>query len=195
MRNNVVNMNPALIDTLLNLNSTAFKLLYEQEMMMNPIAVFQQCFDWFVIKYGCTLVEDCETNWSAMAANWHPSMGFEVLTSHLFCGVIFASLSSCPSQTRTRSTSASIFSTARDSSTKSTRLGSSMATTPAKQMTLSPSELYGRTQPRLLHLPPSLQASMDTAWLRPTTMHWHTHSQMRCQPLVRPMLPPKNLSD
>ncbi len=27
-----------------------------------------------------------------MAANWHPSMGFEVLTLHLFRGITFASL-------------------------------------------------------------------------------------------------------
>jgi hypothetical protein len=28
-----------------------------------------------------------------MAANWHPSMGFEVLTLRLFGGITFASLS------------------------------------------------------------------------------------------------------
>ena len=43
--NNVVNMNAALIDTLLSLIPTAFKLLYEQERMMDPNAVFRQCFD------------------------------------------------------------------------------------------------------------------------------------------------------
>ena len=31
-----------------------------------------------------------------MATGWHPSMGFEVLTSCLFCGVTFASLSGHP---------------------------------------------------------------------------------------------------
>ena len=31
-----------------------------------------------------------------MAANWHPSMGFEVLTSRLFYGITFASLSNHP---------------------------------------------------------------------------------------------------
>ena len=31
-----------------------------------------------------------------MAADWHPSMGFEVLTSRLFRGVTFASLSGHP---------------------------------------------------------------------------------------------------
>ena len=96
MQSDLVNMNAALIDTLLGLILTAFKLLYEQERMMDPNAVFRQCFDWFVIKYRRTSAEDRETNYTAMAANWHPSMGFEVLTSRLFCGVTFASLSDHP---------------------------------------------------------------------------------------------------
>jgi hypothetical protein len=62
-------------------------------------------------------------------------------------------------------------------------------------MTLSPSKLSRRTQSRLLHLLPSLQASTDTALPRLMTMHWHTCSWMRCQPLVWPMPPPKNPSD
>ena len=45
MRNNVVNMNAALIDTLLGLIPSAFKILYEQELIMNPNAVFCQCFN------------------------------------------------------------------------------------------------------------------------------------------------------
>jgi hypothetical protein len=49
--NNVVNMNAALIETLLSLIPMAFKLLYEQEQMMDPNAVFHQCFDVFVTKY------------------------------------------------------------------------------------------------------------------------------------------------
>ncbi len=94
--NNVVNMNATLINTLLSLIPTAFKLLYKQERMMNPNAVFRQCFNWFVTKYGRTSAEDRETNRTAMAADWHPSMGFEVLTSRLFRGVTFASLSGHP---------------------------------------------------------------------------------------------------
>ncbi len=95
-QNNFVNMNTALINTLLSLIPTAFKILYEQEQMMDPNAVFRQCFDWFVVKYGCTSAEDCETNCTAMATDWHPSMEFEVLTSRLFRGVTFASLSRHP---------------------------------------------------------------------------------------------------
>jgi hypothetical protein len=60
---------------------------------MDPNAVFQKFFDWFIIKYGCTLAEDHKTNQMAMATSWHPSMEFEVLTLHLFCRITFASLS------------------------------------------------------------------------------------------------------
>jgi hypothetical protein len=94
--NDVINMNAARIDTLLGLIPLAFKNLYEQERMMDPNAVFHQCFNWFVAKYGRTSAEDRETNRTTMAANWHPSMGFEVLTSRLFRGVTFASLSGHP---------------------------------------------------------------------------------------------------
>jgi hypothetical protein len=90
---NDVNMNAAFIDTLLSLIPMAFKLNYKQVRMMDPNAVFQQCDDWFVIKYGCTLAEDHKINWMAMAADWHPSMGFEVLTSCLFRQVTFACFS------------------------------------------------------------------------------------------------------
>ncbi len=69
MQNNVVNMNTILIDTLLSLIPAAFKLLCEQERIMDPNTVFQQCFDWFVIKYKHTLAEDPETNPMAMATD------------------------------------------------------------------------------------------------------------------------------
>ena len=61
--------------------------------MMDLNAVFRQCFDWVVTKYGRTSAEDRETNRTAMAADWHPSIGFEVLTSRLFPGITFTSLS------------------------------------------------------------------------------------------------------
>ncbi len=96
MQHDIVDMNTALIDTLLSLIPTAFKILYEQEQMIDQNIVFCQYFDWFAVKYGCTLAEDHKTDCMAMAADWHPSMGFEVLTSCLFCCITFASLSGNP---------------------------------------------------------------------------------------------------
>jgi hypothetical protein len=40
MQKDVLNMNATLINTLLSLIPMAFKLLYEQERMMDPNAVF-----------------------------------------------------------------------------------------------------------------------------------------------------------
>ena len=42
---NVINTNAALVDTFLGLIQNASELLYEQERMMNPNAVFRECFD------------------------------------------------------------------------------------------------------------------------------------------------------
>ena len=63
---------------------------------MDLNAVFRQCFDWFITKYGRTSAKDCKTNRTAMAADWNPAMGFEVLTSRHFRGITFASLSGHP---------------------------------------------------------------------------------------------------
>jgi hypothetical protein len=71
---------------------TAFKILYEQERMMDSNTVFRQWCTDVRNDVQTYFAEDCETNRTAMAADWHPSMGFEVLTSRLFPGVTFASL-------------------------------------------------------------------------------------------------------
>ena len=63
---------------------------------MDTNTVFCQCFDWFFVKYRHRLAEDCKTNQTTMAADWHPSMRCEVLTLCLFPGVTIASLSGHP---------------------------------------------------------------------------------------------------
>jgi len=46
-------------------------------------------FDWFIMKYGKTTNEDCKENRQRMAANWHPSDGFEPLATCLFIGASY----------------------------------------------------------------------------------------------------------
>jgi hypothetical protein len=53
-------------------------------------------FAWVVAKYGCTSADDHEANCTAMALEWHPSQGFELLVAHLFWGAIFANLAKHP---------------------------------------------------------------------------------------------------
>ena len=64
--------------------------------MENPNSVFCKMFAWFVTKYGCTSAEDCATNHNAMALDWHPLQGFELLVARLFCGATFANLAKYP---------------------------------------------------------------------------------------------------
>jgi hypothetical protein len=42
------------------------------------------------------LAEDCEANCTMMASEWHPSMGFELLTVRLVHGATFANLANYP---------------------------------------------------------------------------------------------------
>jgi hypothetical protein len=95
-RNNIVNMNAALIDAFLDLILVAFKQAYKQKRMEDPNAIFRKMFNWFVFKYGRTLVEDREANHTVRALEWHPSMGFELLAACLLHGATFANLTKYP---------------------------------------------------------------------------------------------------
>jgi hypothetical protein len=53
-------------------------------------------FDWFINKYGNTTTVDREENWQKMAADWHPSDGFEPLAMRLFVGASYASAARYP---------------------------------------------------------------------------------------------------
>ena len=94
--NDVVNMNTALIDAFLDLIPVAFKQSYEQIRMENPNSVFREMFTGFVTKYGCTSAEDHASNPNAIALEWHPSQGFELLVARLFRGATFANLAKYP---------------------------------------------------------------------------------------------------
>ena len=50
----VQNMNTMLIDKFLELLPTTAKIAYKAIRIMNPNAVFRECFEWFVNKYGKT---------------------------------------------------------------------------------------------------------------------------------------------
>jgi hypothetical protein len=96
--NEVVNMNTALINALIDLIPVVFKQAYEQKRIEDPNAIFHEMFDWFVFKFGCTLAEDCKTNSTVMALEWHPSMGFELLAACLFRVATFAKPRKVPHQ-------------------------------------------------------------------------------------------------
>jgi hypothetical protein len=68
--------------------------------MKQPNMVFLHMFDWFITKYGKTTTEDREENRQRMAADWHPSNGFEPLATRLFIGASYASATRYPRDNR-----------------------------------------------------------------------------------------------
>jgi hypothetical protein len=48
--------------------------------------------NWFIMKYGKMMAEDCEDNRQRMAADWHLSDGFEPLATRLFIGASYVSM-------------------------------------------------------------------------------------------------------
>jgi hypothetical protein len=68
--------------------------------MKQPNTVFLHMFDWFIGKYGKTTTKDHEENRQSMAANWHPSDGFEPLMTRLFIGALYASAARYPMEER-----------------------------------------------------------------------------------------------
>jgi hypothetical protein len=62
-RNDIINMNTALIHAFLDLVPIAFKQLYKQIQMENPNSVSCKMFSWFVMKYGRTSADDRKPNY------------------------------------------------------------------------------------------------------------------------------------
>jgi hypothetical protein len=86
----IITMNAALFDVFLANLSKAIHETYEPICMKQPNTVFLHMFDWFINKYGKTMTKDCKENRQKMAANWHPSDGFEPLMMRLFAGAPYA---------------------------------------------------------------------------------------------------------
>jgi hypothetical protein len=93
-------MNAALSDVFLANLPKAIRETYEPIRMKQPNTVFLHMFDWFIAKYGKTTTEDREENRQRMAADWHPSDGFEPLATRLFIGASYASAARYPMKDR-----------------------------------------------------------------------------------------------
>ena len=93
-------MNAALSDVFLANLPKAICETYEPIRMKQPNTVFLHMFDWLITKYGKTTTKDLEENRQQMAANWHPSDGFEPLATRLFIGASYASAARYPMDDR-----------------------------------------------------------------------------------------------
>jgi hypothetical protein len=132
MQNNVINMNAALIKTLLSLILMAIKLLHKQEQMMNPNSVFRQCL------IGLSSSTDALWPKATEPIGWQwlptgtPQWGLRYSPCTSFVALLLQAFQDTRLWTSTLYIFVCVSSTARDSSPRNTRCGSSVATTPAK---------------------------------------------------------------
>jgi hypothetical protein len=89
-------MNAALLDLFLAQLPESICKTYKPIHMKQPNTVFLHMSDWFIGKYGKTTTEDRKENLQRMAADWHPSDGFEPLAMRLFIGAPYASAARYP---------------------------------------------------------------------------------------------------
>ena len=95
-RADIITMNAALVDVFLSLISSGVRASFEQIRLREPNIIFVDMIDWFVEKYGTTTPEDRDANRSRMAADWHPSEGFDALTTRLFKGGAYSNACDYP---------------------------------------------------------------------------------------------------
>jgi hypothetical protein len=95
-RADIITMNAALVDVFLTLISSGVHASFEQIRLREPNIIFVDKIDWFVEKYGTTTPEDRDANRSRMAADWHPSEGFDALTIRLFKGGAYSNACDYP---------------------------------------------------------------------------------------------------
>jgi hypothetical protein len=92
----IITMNIALADIFLKCLSSQVRTSFQQQCLCKPNLIFIDMLLWFVNHYGKTTSEDREANCQCMAADWHPSNGFNHLVLRLFTGVAFASSAGYP---------------------------------------------------------------------------------------------------
>jgi hypothetical protein len=95
-RADIVTMNAALCDVFLENMSASVRASVLQRRLSEPNIVFVDLFLWFVKNYGKTTAEDREENRRRMAADWHPTDGFDSLIHRLFTGAGYSSSAGYP---------------------------------------------------------------------------------------------------
>ncbi len=89
-RADMVTMNAALTDVFLDALSLQVCASFQQRCLRKPNIIFVNMFEWFVGHYGKTMAKDHNENRQRMAANWHPTDGFDTLALRLFTGAAYA---------------------------------------------------------------------------------------------------------
>ena len=90
-RAGIITMNAALTNVFIDAVLVGGRAAFQQRRLCEP-----DMFEWFTQHYGTTMVEDRYANCHRMAADWHPSNGFNALTLCFFTGVAYANATGYP---------------------------------------------------------------------------------------------------
>ncbi len=91
MQADIITMNTALANVFLEVMSSQVRASFQQQRLCKPNIVFVNLFLGFANQYGKTTAKDRKANQQRMAANRHPTDGFDALILHLFTGAVYAS--------------------------------------------------------------------------------------------------------
>ncbi len=91
MEADIITMNTALANIVLEAMSSQVHASFQQRRLHKPNIVFANLFLWFINQYGKTTANDYKANRQCMAAEWHPTNGFDALILRLFTGAVYAS--------------------------------------------------------------------------------------------------------
>jgi hypothetical protein len=187
-RADIVTMNAALSDVFLTNLPKAIRETYKPIRMKQLNTVFLHMFDWFIAKYGKTTTGDCEENWQRMAADWHPSDGFEPLAMRLFMGASYASAACYPMDDRDV---IDIGLRGIKRCEMNTKIGSRARTKPRRSPRQStPSKNIGPTQSHLSTRQLPQPHNMGRAWPPWTTMR-QSHRTASHSQTSMPRTPPR----
>ncbi len=89
-RVDIITMNTALAVVFFKAQSSQVRASFLQRCLYKPNIVFVGMFVWCFDHYGKMMAEDREANRQHMAADWHPTNGFDTLVLCLFTGTAFA---------------------------------------------------------------------------------------------------------
>ena len=189
-RADIVTMNATLSNVFLANLPKAIRETYEPICMKQPNTVFLHMFDWFIKKYGKTTTKDCEENRQRMAADWHPSDGFEPLATCLFIGASNKSATRYPMEIHDVIDIGLCIIKVAECTPKNPKNGLPARTSPhqlEKQSTPSKNIRPTRSHLSTRQLPQP--RNMDMAWL-PWTMIRQLHPTVNRLRTLAPHMPP-----
>ncbi len=195
-RVDILTMNTALANVFLEALSLQVRTSFQQWQLCKLNIVFINMIVWFIFHYGKTKAEDFKANRQCMAADWHPTNGFDTLVLCLFTSVAFAG---CTNFTMADCNIVDIgLCVIKRCGMYAKEFKGCIACEairPRNVKLLTPSRHSGRQRSPWSTRPPSLPVNTLTGWLPPTMATLLSCMANLLQTLVPHMPPPKNQSN